>query len=435
MSDSLTLFEFDSVFAGLRDQGSDSDRHFGVPQIVYDWLKKQCLGMGDDAARWLKLIRKNGGEAIQFTGYAGVLRTPDGFQFEVLPKTGKATNEEKARALLINMLKCLPDFRHYKTPNAKIQTEKMPLMEVFIQQFLLSVESIVQRGLRSDYVARQDSIFALRGKLIIAQHLKQNIVRRDRFFTEHDEFSPDRAENRLLHTALRRVLKISRSAGNQKLARELGFVFNEIPGSSDIPKDFQRIRLDRGMSYYAPALDWSRLILSGYSPLTGIGKSEVISLMFPMAKLFEAYVAKHLQRRLPSDFKLKAQVRGKYLVEHKNQRWFRLEPDLLIKNKDKNCLILDTKWKLLNSEKDDSQRKYDLSQSDFYQLFAYGKYYFENGDKGALVLIYPKTDSFNEALPEFLFNENLPLWVLPFCLETQRLIAPIHSNKWPLPAT
>ena len=72
-----------------------------------------------------------------------------------------------------------------------------------------------------------------------------------------------------------------------------------------------------------------------------------------------------------------------------------------------------------------SKDKYGLAQGDFYQLYAYGQYYL--GGRGDLVLIYPKTDTFEKALPVFSFNENLRLWVLPFDLEAKELLLPIEK--------
>src|SRR5207302_354805 len=116
-----------------------------------------------------------------------------------------------------------------------------------------------KRGLRSNYATYSDNLFALRGKLLIAPHLRYNLYRADRFFTEHDEFSTDRPENRLLHAALHRVLTLSASQPNQRLARELDFVFADIAPSADSHTDFQRGRLDRDMAYYADALAWAKL--------------------------------------------------------------------------------------------------------------------------------------------------------------------------------
>ncbi len=130
----------------------------------------------------------------------------------------------------------------------------------------------------------------------MAPHLRHNLCRADRFFTEHDEFSTDRPENRLLHAALRRVLVLSASQANEQLARELQFVFADVPASAQPRIDFQRVRLDRGMGYYVDALAWARLILDEESPLTGTGGHTAPSLLFPMEAVFEAFVAKHLAR-------------------------------------------------------------------------------------------------------------------------------------------
>jgi len=415
---SLTIFEFDKIV-----EAKNGVTESAVPRRVFDWLDAHCLKNDEDALGWLKQTQRHGQRAIQFTSYVGVLRAPCGFQIEVLPKTGRNTSAEVARGLLLEMLKCLVGFRHIRTANADLTTERMPLWEVFIQQFLAAVASLVKRGLRSDYVARQDNLFTLRGRLLVAEQISQNFVRRDRFFTAHDEFSQDRAENRLIHSALRHVLGMCHSLENQRVARELSFVFADVPLSADVALDVQRIRLDRGMGYYESALDWARLILQGLSPISGFGKHHAPSLLFPMEAVFEAYVEKHLVRQLNDGFVLKAQASRQHLVAHEDQRWFRLKPDLLVKQGQNTRLVLDTKWKLLDAAKKNGREKYQLSQADFYQLHAYGHHYLDGA--GDLVLIYPKTDAFTDPLPVFNFTKSgMRLWVLPFCLRERRLRLP-----------
>jgi 5-methylcytosine-specific restriction enzyme subunit McrC len=416
---SLTIFEFDKIV-----EAKDGVVDRAVPRRVFAWLESQCLRSDGDASSWLKLTQLQGQRAVQVTSYVGVVRAPCGFQVEVLPKTGRHTSPYKARRLLIEMLKCLAGFRHIKTADADLSAVRMPLLEVFIQQFLGAVGSLVKRGLRSDYVGRQDNLFALRGRLLVAHQISQNLVRRDRFFTEHDEFSQNRPENRLIHGALRHVLAMCRSQENQRVARELCFVFADVPQSSDVAQDMQRIRFDRGMGYYESALDWARLILQGMSPISGTGQHHAPSLLFPMEAVFEAYVEKHLARQLQDGYVLKAQASSQHLVAHENLRWFRLKPDLLVKDKHETHLVLDTKWKLLDATKNNAREKYQLSQADFYQLYAYGHHYLDgNGD---VVLIYPKTDAFTQPLPVFGFPKatGMRLWVLPFCLKERRLILP-----------
>ena len=111
-----------------------------------------------------------------------------------------------------------------------------------------------------------------------------------------------------------------------------------------------------------------------------------------------------------------------------------MKPDLIItRTRDRqNCIVLDTKWKLLDSTKSNSKDKYGLSQADFYQLFAYGQFYLQG--TGKLVLIYPKTDKFNQNLNPFIFNHQvnngrtLTLSVLPYDLEANQLIGMDLNN-------
>ena len=427
----LTIYEFDALAHEGENFSNSKDVH-KVPGAVFDWLDKQCLKAAEEGeGAWLRWSQRSGRRVIQVTSFVGVIRGPGGYQIEVLPKVGRAFGggDIEARQLLIEMLSCLYGFRHVRTDSAKISATDMPLLEIFIKEFLHTVEQIVKRGLRSDYRQKQDNLFALRGKLLMASHLRQNLVRADRFFTEHDEFSTDRPENRLLHAALRRVLVLTKVQENQKLARELDFVFADIPPSTHRQIDFQQVRLDRGMGYYADALAWARLILDEESPLTGLGDNKAPSLLFPMEAVFEAFVAKHLPRQLAPPHTLKTQAQSLYLVQHQGKDWFRLKPDLLIQNPTKNLLVLDTKWKLLDSLNSNRKDKYGLSQSDFYQLQAYGLSYLDG--KGDIFLIYPKTDTFQQPLPVFEFPKisALRLWVLPFCLKTRCLLLP-SSNQF-----
>jgi 5-methylcytosine-specific restriction enzyme subunit McrC len=139
-------------------------------------------------------------------------------------------------------------------------------------------------------------------------------------------------------------------------------------------------------------------------------------------------VAKHLARQLEQPFTLKTQARSFSLVSHQGQNWFRLKPDLLVRESVSNKLVLDTKWKLIDGTRANGTDKYGLAQSDFYQMHAYGQSYLAGG--GNLALIYPKTMTFDQPLPVFEFprSSGLRLWVLPFCLKTKTLSLPVDDH-------
>lgn len=418
-----TIYEYDV----LTPADSHPDKEVNsLPQAVFEWLETQALRASESQnTAWLRLTQRSGRRVIQVLNYVGVIQTPYNEQIEVLPKIGReAEDNGEVRKVLIDMLRCLGGFQRILTENAELCATRMPLLEVFIYELLRSIEHVVKRGLRGDYTIQEGNLLSLRGKLMIAQHLRQNIFRADRFFSQYDEFTTNRPVNRLLHSALKRVLVISSSDENQKLARELAFFFTDVPLSENVKSDFQRVRFDRGMDHYHDALGWTRLLLEDQSPLTGVGSHNAPSLLFPMEKVFESFVAKHLARQLVANAALKTQVQKQSLVSHRGHDWFRMKPDLLIRKKGKPRLVLDTKWKLIDASKFSSSDKYGLSQADFYQLLAYGKNYLDG--EGDLVLIYPRTDTFENPLEDFQFRkaDSLTLWVLPFCLKEKTLLYP-----------
>ena len=100
---------------------------------------------------------------------------------------------------------------------------------------------------------------------------------------------------------------------------------------------------------------------------------------------------------------------------------------MVIRDNGRDVLVLDTKWKLLDSSKTNGSDKYGLSEADLYQLHAYGQSYLHG--RGDVVLVYPRTDSFDQPLPVFDFAaiQGLRLWVLPFCMRTRTVIAPAEA--------
>ncbi|MFZ1838674.1 McrC family protein [Dokdonella sp.] len=397
-----------------------------MPRAAFRWLEEQSFrGDADARTPWIRPARWGGRQALQLTSYAGIVQAADGTRIEVLPKVARAVGggEAEARWLLVAMLRCLPGFRHVRAGRAEQLALRMPLPEVFIAEFLGSVRELVKRGLRGDYRQREGDLYALCGKLLVNEQLRRNSMCPDRFFTAHDEFSSDRAENRLLHAALRRVLAQSSTRENQQLARELAFVFGDVPPSPVPATDFAVLRRDRGMTNYADALAWARLILGGWSPVPSSGAHAAPSLLFPMEALFEAYVTRHLPAQLPAPLRLATQVRGEHLATHRQRPWFRLQPDLLLKEGQMVRMVLDTKWKLLDTRPGSTLNKYGLSEADFYQLHAYGHAYLNGA--GELALVYPMTDAFQAPL-EFSFRHSpdLRLWALPFCMKAARLHLP-----------
>lgn len=415
MSEVISVFEYDLL-------GSGKAASVGaklVPQQVFDYLEALSL-TSTQGSQFLRLTSRSGFKLLQVQNYAGMLSTPHGFQLEILPKLGKNLTAASARKTLLMMLSHLPGFRHIQTQQATLQAQRMPLLEIFISQFLHSVSELLKQGLRSDYVSDQGNLPFMKGKLILSKQLRHNVVNRHKFCVDYDDYMPDCAANRLLHSALDKLVSLKLSSENQRWLYELRFAFDGIPLSRDIESDINSLRLERGMAHYNEPMAWAQLILRGMSPSALQGNTNAISLLFPMEALFESFVAQTLPDELPPHLKVKSQAATYSLVKHGAYDCFKLRPDLLIQSRQpvQTKMVMDTKWKLVDNN---SQKKslYGLAQSDFYQMFAYGQKYL-NGI-GEMYLIYPAHDGFNQPIQQhFAFSETLKLWVVPYRIMAKR---------------
>ena len=184
------------------------------------------------------------------------------------------------------------------------------------------------------------------------------------------------------------------------------------------------MRRDRFVQHYAPAMPLCRLILERLNPLTQQGENQVVSMLFPMEKVFEAYVAAKLPSKLPQ-WRVSDQVQSQSLIDdHRGSTVFKLIPDLVF-TRGSTKIIGDTKWKLID---ENDRNQYGISQSDIYQLFGYLKKYLGPQKKREVMLIYPRSDSFRMPLASFYYTKPTEiLHVVPFDLESETLILPTES--------
>ena len=77
------------------------------------------------------------GRYLQAKNYVGTIQTKSGYSLEILPKIyNDEQNEEKSKKIFIELLKLvykLPSFKHVE--KAKFQSEKIPLLEIFISVY------------------------------------------------------------------------------------------------------------------------------------------------------------------------------------------------------------------------------------------------------------------------------------------------------------
>ena len=381
---SHTICEYQSFTRGIE---LHNDNFKPLAKDTFDKLKQFILESNTcseaDTLDFMSISYKKGvGEVITAKNYVGLISMRDGTVIEVLPKIAKLSVED-SKELLIDMLKTVKELPFKTFNTAKLHIDKIPLLEVFVSMFINEVKLLLQKGLKSDYVLHQENEKFLKGKLLFHNHIKENLTHKERFYVEYHLYNLDRSENRLIKATLAYLFKVSNSTKNKKDLQTLLLSYDEVGISKNIDVDFDLCSNGRDMRAYEQVLQWCKIFLKGNSFSNAKGSNLATALLFPMEQLFESYVAEKLRKAL--DLKrhnLKVQDGKHHLFEKK----FALHPDIVVENKELEvCVVMDTKWKLLNCY----SNNYGISQSDMYQMYAYGKKY--KSEK--VVLLYPLNEA------------------------------------------
>ena len=339
-----------------------------------------------DAIDFLKCFtKKNVGDVVSIRNYVGLIEMKNGFQIQVLPKIDFSSSEDignqTTKRIFLKMLRSMKDFPCKIFNDANLKADRMNLYELFINMYLQEVRQILKQGLKSGYIEKEDNLHFYKGKLMVNEHIRQNLSHKERFYLRYDEFNPNRPENKLIKSTLIKLSKMTSSAENSKEIRQILTGFELVEPSRNIEKDFASIKIDRTTKGYEAVMAWSRVFLFNKSFTTFTGSTQSRSLLFPMEQVFESYVAQQLKKVfVPDGWEVSVQDKGYYLFEEP-RRQFSLRPDIVIRKNDR-VVVLDTKWKSLC---DNEAKNYGISQSDMYQMYAYSKKY----QTSEIWLIYP----------------------------------------------
>lgn len=327
-----------------------------------------------------------GHNLIKFASYCEVI-TLGNLTLEVLPKIyGHETEPGACRKALIKMLVIARKLKAQKGGTANIALQKYSLLDVFILHFCDQLHAELMQGMIRNYIERKENIAVLRGRLLVEQQFKHNLVHKERLFCQYDELCADNPHNQVIKYVLRLLLKISTGIAARKRLSELLMRFDAI---RDVEVDLLMIdglTFNRSSCRYEPIFNQCRWFIQGLHPDVLAGHDSCITLLFDMNRLFESYVA-NLFRKLAwiKEMRLREQGPQKYMVWRNdlNKQLFLMKPDMVFLDSEANILaIADAKWKML----DDREKKLGISQSDLYQMSGYAARYRIN----RLALVYPK---------------------------------------------
>lgn len=386
--------EYDSLVRG--EQRGFPSNYVSLPENIFDELENFVMSYSNDsgveALELMSISSKRGiGKVISAKNYVGLIQMKDGTQIEILPKVyskEKALSEIETRKIFLRMLRCFKEFPFKSFNSSSLGVTTSNLFEIFIRMFIEETRELIKKGLRLNYIQHEENEKFFKGKILFNEQIKRNLVHKERFFMSYDLFDLNRPENKLIKATLTKLLKTSIDVKNSKDIEKLLVAFERVDVSVHFEKDFASVKTDRSTRGYELLLQWCRVFLMNKSFTSFAGSSVAYALLFPMEKVFEAYMGHVIRKHFGTSSTVILQDKSYYLFDE--PRKFSLQPDIVLRNRD-SIIILDTKWKLLSH----AYANYAISQADMYQMYAYSKKY--NARK--TYLLYPLHDgiSANEA--------------------------------------
>ena len=423
----------------------------------------------DDSDVVMSLHTRGGRKYIKTGRYVGTIQTKNGQTIEILPKIYKVSNEQESdadicRHVFLNMLRHFTDIRARSFQKASLYTKRdFPILEVYISNYLEEVEKLIIGGLKKNYSIVEETLPYLKGRLNLQKQITKNITNQSVFSVRYNKYIENIPQNRVVATTLRKLWKDSHNSTNKAHIRALLNIMSDIPSCYNIENDLKSASSNnRLFSSYDMIIKWSFQFLLNRGFTTFAGEIVNQSLLFKAEKIFEDFIAYLFKKYAPPFYETKCQNAKYFLIDkHEGRKMFNLRPDIVVE-KDKysinyDCVIIDTKWKALDSTRPD--KNYLIDIKDMYQLYAYGHKY-RNGHINEvgidvvpnLVLIYPYSNRFTSNLPEFVYDEikeqlGIRLMVVPFNLsepktyekQVQDIIQsvsvestkqPIYRNDW-----
>lgn len=367
-----TILEWESL-----PYGEDSTNQATIPGHLADRIAVVAAA-SPLAGRSGTRVLEHGRRSLRARGVVGVIAA-EGCALEILPKIESREDAEtnkigNIRHRLIHMLAVALDIKVDPGQFTALDWQRDTLLELLIRLFSEKLIDAVRKGMPRRYVAQEDDLATLRGRLDVTRQFTVHAANPSRLACRFDALSPDIALNQVMKAAVTRLARIARSAANQRRLRELAFAYADI---ADIPVPSLRwndLVLDRTNARWHELLNMARLLLGDRFQTTSAGNSTGFSLLFEMNTLFEEYVARTVRRALAgSDLSVVSQGGRIYCLETADGGLFQTKPDILVKRSGQVVQVIDTKWKRIAARIED--RKQGVSQADVYQMMAYGRLY------------------------------------------------------------
>lgn len=329
-----------------------------------------------------------GHNRIKAKNYVGYVEVGD-LSIEILPKAdkGNAVGSQVWRAGLIDMLQVALGLDLHHVSDGSQQLTRGRLLDLIARAYATELEVLIREGFAKGYRTTESNGVVFRGRLKIAEHLRENIARADRFFVEYQTFDHEIPINQVLAAALDTLMSCALSSSVAWATKTCLARFPELRVAGVTIATVDRIRLTRATQRYAKALIYARMILAHQNPNLRSGGDRVFAMLFDMNLLWERYIATLLRRAAPSGIRISTQELIALWLPHGHSARS-VKPDIVVSARSATLtvepaarpatlLVIDTKWKVPDK---------GPSEDDLKQMFVYNELF----GSPRSILLYPQ---------------------------------------------
>lgn len=247
------------------------------------------------------------------------------------------------------------------------RSDKRDLWDLIARVFLARTHQAVGRGLLYDYVTVEDELPLVKGSIRVEDQMARRPWTPIPLEVTYDDYSPNIVENKILKTALSRVLMMPGLDPNVRqrlLSLELVFAeVDSLPRGSHTPP----WQLNRRNTGYQSALKLATIILENMSPSEGHGVHSMISFVVNLPGIFEDFLASIMQESFVGQFRRSLSVRTQRKQKIDREQKIEIRPDILVEEDGNQIVVADAKYKVGDQDK-------SAANDDIYQMVTYCKH-------------------------------------------------------------
>ncbi|MDA9792997.1 McrC family protein [Bacteriovoracaceae bacterium] len=342
---------------------------------------------------------------ITATQYVGVVCF-NNKRIEVLPKLlgskgsraldSSLEEREQMMSSLLYMLSYTHRLKINPTGILSFNFKNENLLEVFVYLFALELNKGLNREFPFSYEKKNENLGYVRGKIKFKEDLKHNSFNRSKIYCEFSNFQRDNIFNQTFLYICNRLYLLSKSIETKRLLKQNiklleGVTNKKIEYNMIASKD-----IGKSYNYLKHSLNFCKMFLKNSAPTLSSGGHDNFCILFDMNEVFEEFIHEFITRN-----KEEISPEIKDIEFQRNRKLFsgwedlnsgisavedrrNIKNDIRVVLKDNSSIILDTKYKLINSP-------FEISTSDSFQMFMYS--HIENVDEDArprILLLYPQ---------------------------------------------